>query len=176
MGLAVQNTVPRNSGELEKRDWELVSLALILFTAFAGGLILFVYSKGLVQAASSPTEERVVGLLFLGLIALVLLLNIYVIDKRRLIAKRTLPSKLDEFKKGDWDLWVFILTLLTGFASGVIVFVYADQLVQATSSVRGGFFLGLLLFGLIGLVLLVNIYLIEKRRSVHQLRYKLNAV
>ncbi len=63
------------------------------------------------------------------------------------------------------------LVLLTVFAGGMIPSVYLDGLVQSVLSPEVGRFLGLLLFGLIGLVF-SNFYLIDKRRSIHRLRHK----
>ena len=58
MGLFAQNTAPRDLEEVERRDWELWSIALILLTAFAGGVILFTYSGGLLQRVASPAARR----------------------------------------------------------------------------------------------------------------------
>ena len=81
--MADNNYLGAELQQLENRDWELWSLALILMTVFAAGLIILVYADGLVQSALSPTVGRFVGLLLLSLIALVILLNIYLMDKRR---------------------------------------------------------------------------------------------
>ena len=81
--MAQQHGLPPNLKQIERRDWELWSIALILITVFGGGLILFLYSASLVPGALPPSIGRFFGLLLFGLIGLVLLLNIYLIDKRR---------------------------------------------------------------------------------------------
>ena len=79
---------------------------------------------------------------------------------------------MEEVEKRDWELWMIALVLLTVFAGGTILSVYSDGLVQSVLSPEVGRFVGLLLFGLIGLVFLINLYLIDKRRSIHHLRHK----
>lgn len=81
--MAQQHGLPPNLKQIERRDWELWSIALILITVFGGGLILFLYSASLVPGALPPSIGRFFGLLLFGLIGLVLLLNVYLIDKRR---------------------------------------------------------------------------------------------
>lgn len=85
-------------GALEKRDWELWSIALILLTVFAGGLVTFVYVSTQSQEAASPWIVRYLWIMLFGFIALVLLLNIYLIDKRRTLTqlrRRTLEQELE---------------------------------------------------------------------------------
>lgn len=81
--MAQQHGLPPNLKQIEKRDWELWSIALILITVFGAGLILFLYSASLVPGALPPSIGRFFGLLLFGLVGLVLLLNVYLIDKRR---------------------------------------------------------------------------------------------
>ena len=81
--MAARHSIPPNLKQIERRDWELWSIALILITVFGGGLILFLYSASLVPGALPPTIGRFFGLLLFGLIGLVLLLNVYLLDKRR---------------------------------------------------------------------------------------------
>ena len=172
MGLFAQNTSPRDMKEVEKRDWELWSIALTLLTAFAGGVILFVYSDGLLQRVANPAVGPFRELLFFSLVSFVLLVDIYLIGKRRSLSKKGSSANLKEFEKRDWELWMIALVLLTVFAGGTILSVYSDGLVQSVLSPEVGRFVGLLLFGLIGLVFLINLYLIDKRRSIHRLRHK----
>ena len=73
---------------LEKRDWELWSISLILLTGFAGGLILFVYAGGLVQKILSPSAGRFLGLMLFGLTSLLGLLVIDLIRKKRSVQQR----------------------------------------------------------------------------------------
>ena len=73
---------------LEKRDWELWSIALFLLTGFAGGLILFVYAGGLVQSILSPSAGRFLGLMLFGLTSLLGLLVIDLIRKKRSVQQR----------------------------------------------------------------------------------------
>lgn len=172
MGLFTQNRPPRDLGELERRDWELWSIALILLTAFAGGVILFVYSGGLLQKATFPAVAQFQELLVFSLVGFVLLVDIYLIDKRRLLARKGSSANLQEFEKRDWELWTIALVLLTAFAGGAIVSVYSDHLVRSILSPEIGRTLGLLLFSLIGLVFLINVYLIDKKRSLHEFRHE----
>jgi len=84
--------------ELEKRDWELWSIALILLTVFAGGVITFVYLTTRADERVNPLVLRFVWVLLFGLIALVLLLNIYLLDKKRALAqarRRALEQELE---------------------------------------------------------------------------------
>lgn len=78
---------PEQLSAVEKWDWELWSLALILLTVFAGGVIVLAYSSWRQAQALSPTLLRFVWLLLFGLVGLVLLLNIYLIDKKRTLAR-----------------------------------------------------------------------------------------
>ncbi len=84
--------------QLEKRDWELWSIALILLTVFAGGVITFVYLTTRADERVNPLVLRFVWLLLFGFMALVLLLNIYLIDKKRALAqlrRRALEQELE---------------------------------------------------------------------------------
>ena len=81
--MALQHGLRPKLKQIERRDWELWSIALILITVFGGGLILFLYSASLVPGTLPPSLSRFFGLLLFGLVGLVLLLNIYLIDKRR---------------------------------------------------------------------------------------------
>ena len=172
MGLFAQNTAPRDLEEGERRDWELWSIALILLTAFAGGVILFTYSGGLLQRVASPAVGHFQELLVFSLVGFVLLVDIYLIDKRRSLSRKGSCADIKEFEKRDWELWAIALVLLTVFAGGAIASVYSDHLVQSILSPEIGRSLGLLLFGLIGLVFLINVYLIDKRRSLHEFRHE----
>ena len=80
--MAQHHDLPLNLKQIERRDWELWSIALILITVFGSGLILFLYSASLVPGTLPPSLSRFFGLLLFGLVGLVLLLNIYLIDKR----------------------------------------------------------------------------------------------
>ena len=81
--LAARHSIPPNLKQIERRDWELWSIALILITVFGGGSILFLYSASLIPGSLPPSIGRFFGLLLFGLIGLVLLLNVYLLDKRR---------------------------------------------------------------------------------------------
>lgn len=80
-----------------RHDWELWSIALILLTVLAGGVMTFAYlSVG--EARVSPWVMRMVWLLLFGLMVLVLLLNVYLIDKKRTLAQlwqRTLAQEIE---------------------------------------------------------------------------------
>lgn len=69
--------------ELERRDWELWSIALLLLTVFAGGLLIYLYAEATAEQALSPAATRFVWLVLFGLVALVILLNVYLIDRKR---------------------------------------------------------------------------------------------
>lgn len=82
---------------VEKRDWELWSIVLILLTVFAGGVICFAYASWRESQALSSTLTRFLWPLLFGLVSLVLLLNIYLIDKKRTLAhlrRRMLQQEL----------------------------------------------------------------------------------
>ncbi|MFQ5927580.1 MAG: GGDEF domain-containing protein [Terriglobia bacterium] len=83
---------------LERRDWELWSIALILLTVVAGGVVTFAYLATRGDEQASPWVLRLLWLLLFALIALVLLLNIYLIDKKRTLAqlrRRTLAQEIE---------------------------------------------------------------------------------
>ncbi len=69
--------------EVERRDWELWSIALLLLTVFAGGLLTYLYAEATAEQALSPAATRFVWLVLFGLVALVILLNVYLIDRKR---------------------------------------------------------------------------------------------
>ena len=46
--------------EVEQRDWELWSIALLLLTVFAGGLLLYFYSAATREQALFPTATQFV--------------------------------------------------------------------------------------------------------------------
>ena len=68
---------------LERRDWELWSIALLLLTVFAGGLLADFYHRTTEARLLSPLVARFLWVALFGLIALVVLLNIYLIVRRR---------------------------------------------------------------------------------------------
>lgn len=68
---------------LQRRDWELWSIALILLTAFAGGVMVYFYAQsGNLAGESSPAAGFFWQILF-AMVALVILLNVYLIDRKR---------------------------------------------------------------------------------------------
>ncbi len=69
--------------EIERRDWELWSIALLLLTVFAGGLLIYLYAEATEEQALSPAATRFVWLILFGLVVLVVLLNVYLIDHKR---------------------------------------------------------------------------------------------
>ncbi len=80
-----------------------------------------------------------------------------------------LPFPLDKAIRRDSELWSIALILLSGFAAGLILFVYAGALIQKISTPGQDYVLDLLLVGLVSLILLLNVYLIGKKRAVHQM-------
>mgnify|MGYP001561147664 FL=1 len=72
---------------LGKRDWELWSIALLLLTVIAGGILTVAYLTTGDGSDVSPWVMRMVWLLLFGLMAVVLLLNVYLIDKKRQLAQ-----------------------------------------------------------------------------------------
>lgn len=70
-------------GRLERRDWELWSIALLLFTVFAAGLLTYFYAETSEEGAISPFAIRFSWLALFGLIVVVVLLNVYLIDRKR---------------------------------------------------------------------------------------------
>lgn len=71
---------------LQRRDWELWSIALLLMTVFAGGLLAYFYYDTTEERVLSSSVARFVWLVLFGLVALVLLLNIYLIARKRALA------------------------------------------------------------------------------------------
>ena len=91
--MAAKSIFPPELQEFEKRDTEVWFLALILLTGFAGGLVLFAYGDGLVRSSLAPEESRTVYLMLLGFLSLIVLLNIYLVGKKRSI-HRMLSERL----------------------------------------------------------------------------------
>lgn len=75
----IQKSVQR----LKLRDWEFWSIALLLFSAFAGGILASLYSRISEGQGLPPLATRFVWLVLLGLVILVVLLNAYLIDRKR---------------------------------------------------------------------------------------------
>ena len=72
---------------LQRRDWELWSIALLMLTVFAGGLLAYYYWGTAEERVLSPTAARYIWLVLFGLIALVILLNIYLIARKRALTE-----------------------------------------------------------------------------------------
>src|SRR3990170_5067919 len=72
---------------LQRRDWELWSIALLMLTVFAGGLLAYYYWGTAQERVLSPTAARYIWLVLFGLIALVILLNIYLIARKRALTE-----------------------------------------------------------------------------------------
>ena len=72
---------------LQRRDWELWSIALLMLTVFAGGLLAYYYWGTTQERVLSPTAARYIWLVLFGLIALVILLNIYLIARKRALTE-----------------------------------------------------------------------------------------
>src|SRR3989304_1645724 len=70
---------------LQRRDWELWSIALLTLTVFAGGLLAYYYWGTAQERVLSPTAARYIWLVLFGLVALVILLNIYLIAHTRTV-------------------------------------------------------------------------------------------
>lgn len=68
---------------VQRRDWELWSIALLTLTVFAGGLLAYYYWGTTQERLLSPSTARYIWLVLLGLVALVILLNIYLIARKR---------------------------------------------------------------------------------------------
>lgn len=69
-------------------------------------------------------------------------------------------------ERRDWELWVIALVLLTVFAAGVLVFFYYSATEEHPVGAGAARYLWVVLFGLLGLVVLLNIYLIGKKRAL----------
>lgn len=79
-------TPPEMFRSLQRRDWELWSIALLLMTVFAAGLIVYFYANTTEASVLSPTTARYLWLAFFGLVTLVVLLNVYLIARKRALA------------------------------------------------------------------------------------------
>lgn len=72
---------------LERRDWELWSIALLLLTVFAAGFFVYLLAEKTEQQVLSPGSGRFLWLLLMGMVVLVVLLNVYLIDRKRSLAQ-----------------------------------------------------------------------------------------
>lgn len=71
---------------LQRRDWELWSIALLLLTIFAASLLAFFYYGASQQAVAVPGAARYIWAALFGLVTLVVLVNLYLIEKKRELA------------------------------------------------------------------------------------------
>lgn len=70
---------------LQRRDWELWVGALILTSLFGIGMVLSFYSESYVAELVLPYAKRLVGLELGGLFFLLVLLNVYLIHRKRFL-------------------------------------------------------------------------------------------
>ena len=68
---------------LQRRDWELWSIALLLLTVFAGGVVMFFYSQFAKESEEGTAAFGFYFQVLFALVALVVLLNAYLIDRKR---------------------------------------------------------------------------------------------
>ena len=120
--MAAKSMLPPELQEFEKRDKEVWVLALILLTGFAAGLVLFAYGDGLVRSSTAPGESRTVHLMLLGFLSLILLLNIYLVGK-----KRSIHRMLSERLQLDGDLLQERKLSVTDALTGVYNRSYFDE-------------------------------------------------
>lgn len=71
---------------LQRRDWELWSIALLLLSVFAGGAIAYFFAQSHEEGWVGTLGLRYVWLVLFALVALVVLLNAYLIDRKRSLA------------------------------------------------------------------------------------------
>ena len=72
---------------VQRRDWELWSIGLLLMSVFAGGLLAYYYYGTTQERLLSPSTARFIWLVLFGLVALVILLNVYLIARKRALAE-----------------------------------------------------------------------------------------
>lgn len=75
-------TVSRQLAQMEKRDWELWSIVLGTGIVVSVGLLLMTFPSAFVKRGELQVEIRVPKEMFLGLVALLVLFNTYVVSKR----------------------------------------------------------------------------------------------
>jgi len=74
--------ISRELARLEKRDWELWSIALAAGISVAAGLLALIFPAAFMRSGNLHLEFSVSRELFFGLITLLLLFNVYLFSKR----------------------------------------------------------------------------------------------
>lgn len=77
----------REFDRLQRRDWELWSIALLLLTAFAGGIVAYFYWQSTGSGDTGTIPLGVLWQVLFALVALIVLLNAYLIDRKRSLAQ-----------------------------------------------------------------------------------------
>lgn len=96
-GRSILASVSRNLAKMEKRDWELWGIALGTGIVVSTGLLALAFPSAFFRRDTLHVEISVPKEIFLGLVALLVLLNTYVISKRlelRRVRQRLISTTL----------------------------------------------------------------------------------
>jgi len=81
-----------------------------------------------------------------------------------------IQQEIDQLSNRDWQLWSIGILLMLVFASGFLALVLPNLAWSQRNLILDHRFVPQLMFGLITLVVLVNIYLISQRKSLNSTR------
>ncbi len=96
-GRSVLGTVSRNLAQMEKRDWELWSIVLGTGIVVSVGLLVLIFPSAFLRKGVLHIEIRVPQEMFVGLVALLVLFNTYMVSKRlelRRVRQRLISSTI----------------------------------------------------------------------------------
>jgi diguanylate cyclase (GGDEF)-like protein len=96
---------------LSARDWQLWSICALLIVVFAIGFAAFALPN--LSSVSVRTDHQYLPQLFFGLIALIILFNIYILDQKRTL-NRTRAQMLKQLVRSSQEKEVALIDPLTG--------------------------------------------------------------
>ncbi len=94
---SILGTVSRELARMEKRDWELWSIVLLTGIVVSGGLLVLISPSAFVREGDLHFQIDVPKEMFLGLVALLVLFNTYMVSKRmelRRVRQRLISSTI----------------------------------------------------------------------------------
>lgn len=111
-----QHPSPDMYSELEAlsaRDWQLWSICALLIVVFAIGFVAFAMPNLVWASMTLRTNHEYLPQLFLGLITLIVLFNVYILDQKRTL-NRTRAQMLSQLVRSSQAKEVALIDPLTG--------------------------------------------------------------
>lgn len=103
----------REIDALAARDWQLWSICALVIVVIAMGFAAFVLPNLVWASISLHTDHRYLPQLFLGLVALIILFNVYILDQKRAL-NRARAEMLRQLVESSQIKQVAIIDPLTG--------------------------------------------------------------